>query len=454
MWINEKRGKSILILGNGFDLAHNLPTKYSNFLDFCKIVDKFFKDDMNIFGDWSIDWEDKVDGIENIKIKRKDRFEKYCLEPLGEKGFSNIDLIYEDFCLAMDKAWQMESHNYYLSNIYDSINSNIWYHYLDYMYSNDTIKGDNWIDFETEICQVIKEIDQMELSTVDSWKVISKNIDNSVSDKLIRFGNLFDSKFDDTYNNPKMCFTRRSQFTLRDFIKEIYSELEKLIYALDLYMSNIVEKIEIQKKIPEIVSINPDYVINFNYTHTYENVYEKTNPENRLETNEDIIRNSKVFHIHGETDLNRDKNEDSNIVLGIDEYWSDEEKDKHTNFTIFKKFAQRIQKKTGDNIYRYLEEIKGIGSNINRYINMSVDKNNNYVSEVYVFGHSLDITDKDIISEFIGNDATSVKIYCRDKESEGELIANTIRLIGEDKLIEKSYRKFANLEYIILNNND
>lgn len=42
MEINVNRGKRILILGNGFDLAHNLPTKYSNFLDFCKIVDKFF----------------------------------------------------------------------------------------------------------------------------------------------------------------------------------------------------------------------------------------------------------------------------------------------------------------------------------------------------------------------------------------------------------------------------
>ena len=29
------KGKTILILGNGFDLAHGLPTKYSNFLDFC-----------------------------------------------------------------------------------------------------------------------------------------------------------------------------------------------------------------------------------------------------------------------------------------------------------------------------------------------------------------------------------------------------------------------------------
>lgn len=28
----------ILILGNGFDLDHDLPTKYSDFLDFCNCV--------------------------------------------------------------------------------------------------------------------------------------------------------------------------------------------------------------------------------------------------------------------------------------------------------------------------------------------------------------------------------------------------------------------------------
>ena len=29
---------NILIIGNGFDLAHELPTKYPDFLEFCKRV--------------------------------------------------------------------------------------------------------------------------------------------------------------------------------------------------------------------------------------------------------------------------------------------------------------------------------------------------------------------------------------------------------------------------------
>ena len=445
MEINVNRGKRILILGNGFDLAHNLPTKYSDFLKFCKIVKSFFDDSTDIFGYLAYICAFEEDS-EKVKRNKTIEFEKQFITKLNGEGFKNTEIIKKDFDIEMDKFYQDKGDNFYLKHIYGYIRCNIWFDYLEHLYSISMIKGENWIDFETEICDVIKVIDQMNLSLTDGWNVLSKNIDNLMSDKLARFAILFDNKFD----NPQDISKSRRQFTMREFIKKIYSDLEQLVCALELYLSEFVEKIEIPKKIPEIVSINPDYIINFNYTHTYENNYEKIVKE----TNKKNIENSKVYHIHGEAKPNRDKNNDCNIVLGIDEYWSDEEKDKHTNFTIFKKFAQRIQKKTGDNIYRYLEEIKGIGSNINRNINMSDDENNNYVSEVYVFGHSLDITDKDIISEFIGNDATSVRIFCRSKQSEGELIAKTINLIGEDKLIEKTYRKIANLDYIILNNND
>ena len=36
------KGKKILILGNGFDLAHGLPTKYSHFLEFCHGTEKIW----------------------------------------------------------------------------------------------------------------------------------------------------------------------------------------------------------------------------------------------------------------------------------------------------------------------------------------------------------------------------------------------------------------------------
>ena len=34
---------NILIIGNGFDLAHGLPTKYTDFLVFCKMILTFIE---------------------------------------------------------------------------------------------------------------------------------------------------------------------------------------------------------------------------------------------------------------------------------------------------------------------------------------------------------------------------------------------------------------------------
>lgn len=35
-------GKTVLILGNGFDLAHGLPTRYSDFLKFCRATELLY----------------------------------------------------------------------------------------------------------------------------------------------------------------------------------------------------------------------------------------------------------------------------------------------------------------------------------------------------------------------------------------------------------------------------
>ncbi len=59
------------------------------------------------------------------------------------------------------------------------------------------------------------------------------------------------------------------------------------------------------------------------------------------------------------------------------------------------------------------------------------------MSEVFIFGHSLDVTDKDILHDYLESEATSVTIYCKDEETEGEYIANVIKIIGEKRLLEK-----------------
>ena len=71
------------------------------------------------------------------------------------------------------------------------------------------------------------------------------------------------------------------------------------------------------------------------------------------------------------------------------------------------------------------------------------------MSDIYIFGHSLDITDKDILQGFFTSEATRIHIYCKDKETEGELIANVIKLMGEKNLLQKVNQIPPKIEFIV-----
>ncbi len=336
------RGKKVLILGNGFDLAHNLPTRYGDFLDRCGIAYYFYE-----------------------------------REQMDQQLF------------------------YYLQN-------NIWYDYFQAIYVNKRIRGETWINFESEISFIIYFIDRFSKNLLETCEDLSKELNNKENedfDKLVRFGKALQNSY------------VHSTKTIKYVRKKCFDDLERLTKALEMYLFDVVENKEI-KKLDIIKDINPDYIINFNYTHTYERLYSDK---------------EEVFHIHGEC-IEGDIN---NMVLGIDEYWSEEECDQHTNYAIFKKFVQRIRKKTGTKHIKWLNEINDI---------YQTEK---LMSDIYIFGHSLDITDKDILQGFFTSEATRIHIYCKDKETEGELIANVIKLMGEKNLLQKVNQIPPKIEFIV-----
>lgn len=355
--------KKILILGNGFDLAHGLLTRYADFLEFCEIVmtDPF----------------------------KYERIEKWLSKYIADahtirECIENIDLIGEFMVL---------------------IEGNIWYEYLCQQYDNSSIKGENWIDFESEISFVIETIDKHVRNLSHNWYYLKEEIGDDIDfpAKFEAFRIIVDNTFDKKFETVKNVRTR------------MYDDLNDIIMALEIYLSEFVEKLIKPNKLNLIDEIAPDYIINFNYTHTYQNVY-----------GGDV----KPFHIHGE--LNHKPN---NMVLGIDEYWSKKERDRHTNFTIFKKFAQRIQKRTGRDYFEIYNKLKQSDEQV----------------KVYFFGHSLDVTDKDVLKMFLKDDSFEVTIYCLNEEVKGEYIANIIGIIGEKKLIYKVNQETARLEFKLIN---
>ena len=413
------KGKIVLILGNGFDLAHGLPTKYSHFLDFCQRVERI----------WSY-------GTSNDKLTIAD-FKRTWIDD-WKTDASIKDAIEFEFChrkikINSEGIREITSDSPELKEIHDLLDDNTWYEYFTKIYKNNYMKGENWIDFESEIRFIIKVVDEHSLSLTDILNDVINKAVASLNDQKVK---IFYKKFLSDKFLSKKGFDSNHLPIVKDFREKAFEDLERLTRALELYLVNFVEKIPISdsKKIPEISSLNPDYVINFNYTDTYERIYHK----------------GKVYHIHGKADATRSA-EDNNMVLGIDEYWIGDEQNEKTNFTIFKKFSQRIQKHTGNDSYKYLAEMQKLFRENTGWTGANdISKvHPDGVSYVYVFGHSLDVTDRDILSSFIGDDSTSVTVYCRDKGTEGELIANTIKLIHEEKLLDKSNHVPTKLNYVI-----
>lgn len=98
----------IFVIGNGFDLQHNLPTRYSDFLNFC-----------NVF-----------------LLAKKEEFSKISKEEFDRNCEFKMDnpSLYQEFMFLMDCYWV----NYFIVN-----RANI---------------GDKWLNFETEIETVVKRL--------------------------------------------------------------------------------------------------------------------------------------------------------------------------------------------------------------------------------------------------------------------------------------------------------
>jgi len=145
--------------------------------------------------------------------------------------------------------------------------------------------------------------------------------------------------------------------------------------------------------------------------------------------------------VHGkcraESDYDR---RESDLVLGINEYLPDDKKDTVNVYAIFKKFIQRIRNNNDTTYYKWALEMKDLY------------ENKHEVSDVWVYGHSLDVTDGDILEQFLKPEYTSVHIFTRKKEptEAGRLAKNLISIMSEDVMIEKSSSDSKRLKFITL----
>ena len=366
---------NILIIGNGFDLAHDLPTKYENFLDFTNVY----------LGKTCFD------------SKYVDSFKEYF------EGIKQTNpFVYEE--------------------IDSLIKDNVWLRHFNAVYEERRKEGKiGWIDFESEISNAVQALDGA-ISTIDEYLRKGKDrgrMEAYQFESLKYLIGLETSRFSNAYFDMRPMSRYREQFL---------DDLNKLTRCLEIYLSDYINNLPVPKRLPDILGLKVDKVLSFNYTNTYERLYGKDNPDIEYD------------YIHGKADIDHDINS-CNIVLGIDEYLPEGEKDENTEFIQFKKFYQRIYKKTG---CKYLDWINGHLTRLN-----DTRRNNfNQVVEdfnIYIFGHSLDITDKDILSKLILTKYARTTIFHFNQVALGNQITNLVKVIGQDNLISMVHGQFASI---------
>lgn len=325
-------GNSVLVIGNGFDIAHSLKTSYNDFIDS------------------AMEYAEKTDS--------NNTYENKYIYLCQNNGFMK----------AFIKRGKIEK----------------------------------WVDVEKEIKIIVEKIEEF---MSDDYEVIGINGKYRISindiflrERLLDFGILDATEYQETGQLyfESQFFDKEYNINRKAIVSKMEEELNGLINCFEIYLMHIMPEIRI-KPIEQIKKIDPAYIISFNYTDTY------------VKYNFDLI---DAFHIHGKIGMN-------NIVLGMD----DDDEDK-LEFVSFKKYFQRIEKKTG-----FLNEEAFV---------MEKDAHNgvDIKRDVYFYGHSLDITDADTIEQ-IKNLSETMYIFYRENEDDYKnQVKNLIAIFGKRNTID------------------
>lgn len=367
----------ILIIGNGFDLYHKLPTRYIDFLFLTQHWNDFYNDYQK-----GIKNTTYISDAEQIAVNT-DKYGKLTVEAL--KDFS-------------DNAYIMNPDR--IEKLGKIISDNVW---IKYFIASEYEK-EGWIDFEAEIENVLECIENFFNGGIQraAGKILS-TIMSPANFKTIKILN-------DCTKSLQVNLGINHDMEIRDLvygetktklIKELESSLNELIEALDIYMEEFVGNIKPQVYSEQIKGLSDINLLNFNYTYTYKNVYGGT-------------KLNKHHQIHGSL-------QEKDIVLGISDKGFD-----NLDYIYFQKYFQRIQKRTGSFYRDWIP--KDFSSLEDAPIN------------VYIMGHSLGETDKDVLSEFFHNKKgiKKITIFYHNQKAYEDLVIALIALYGKEFVIEET----------------
>lgn len=379
----KKTEKKILVIGNGFDLYHCLPTRY---IDFIRVINRLLQ----------------LAAEQNLS---KCSYVNYILgdnSPLSDDEHIQACNEIHGKCMKKVKLEQQR-----LERLVAISKENIWIQYFLKMCKENI----GWIDFEKEMARVINAITNYFERTLEKENIflikgieIKENIlSRSDIDILLHipfFVNINENiRVKEKYYTKDIEGKNWIRIDEGKIIARLEQDLEDLAEALCIYLEQFVQSIAIDSRTDNFLFENVDEIINFNYTDTYSRLYSK---------------DTKVFYVHGS--MNK---KEKGIVLGINSDEKDQLEHMDLRFVKFKKYYQRIQKEIFFNPKKILDK----------------DSTNH----LHIVGHSLDITDRDILKEIIEFENTFTTVYFHSDEAKNELVKKLILLFGKERFEELIY---------------
>jgi len=252
--------KNILIIGNGFDIEHGLPTKYSDFLDFIDNLESSVVYRLLISEKRCLISNIFIDGVRKqlINSGQLHSIHKYICDVLGSENhiinFIKVRLLEHNTMVKGYGNNCKEVHERY--KFVQANDSN----QVDKFFKDEKRESKNrWVDFEQEIAQIIRYAES---------KLYGEDTDAETEAGFVSL--LLD--FDHYSNDSEV---------LRD-------DFYRLLCGFEIYVTEIVNRIEVLCFSEDIKNITPDVVISFNYSDTYERIYG---------------RFGEIDYIHGKADL-------------------------------------------------------------------------------------------------------------------------------------------------------
>ena len=302
------------------------------------------------------------------------------------------------------------------------------------------LKIDNWNNLESQISQLASGITIIKESLKEQDLLFIYNDINSQTDydKLQSAKNYFQNFQNSSHISfilEELAYQDNSdEISIYSILTRYNHRVEQSLNSLTLllefylfYLDNIEDKIEIIKNNGVNIIDNfgkMDNILTFNYTDTAEQKYN--------------LDKESIHYIHGRQNFIESSIDNNHLVFGIE----DNDNIVNNDLVNYQKTFQRIIKKTG---FKY-----------KKFIDPSSLKNFD-ICRIIIFGHSLDILDKEIFLDFFNKDlqkATKVEFFVLyfGNEDLKSKVRNLSTFLGKDTLVNLSSENY--IHFIDISNHE